>query len=86
MRGMMQVQRMESKYRRMKPPQAKPVDPCLPPIPFPQRLTKAKLEPQFKMFLEVLKKRTNVPFLNVILEMPSYAIFLKDVLSNKRRF
>jgi len=35
----------------------------------------------------VLKKlHTNIPFLDTILEMHSYAKFLKDMLSNKQRF
>jgi len=65
----------------------KPVEPYKPPIPFPQRLAKSKLEAKFEKFLEVLKKlHINIPFLDAILEMPSYAKFLKDILSNKRKF
>lgn len=60
--------------------------PYTPPIPFPQRLQKHKLDIKFSRFLEVLKKiHINLPFLDAITEMSSYAIFLKDNLSNKRK-
>jgi len=43
------------------------------------------LRPKFGKFLEILKKlQINIPFLNAISEMPSYAKFLKEILSNKR--
>ncbi|XP_021730695.1 uncharacterized protein LOC110697619 [Chenopodium quinoa] len=46
-----------------------PLAPYVPKVPFPQRLAQAKLE----------KKS------NAISEMPSYAKFLKDMLSNKKK-
>ena len=37
-------------------------------------------------FLEVLSKlEINIPFIDAIKEIPSYAKFLKEVLSNKRK-
>ncbi|XP_020263123.1 uncharacterized protein LOC109839099 [Asparagus officinalis] len=60
--------------------------PYKPPLPFPQRLAKAKLEKQFGNFLEILKKlHINIPFTEAISQMPSYAKFLKEILSNKRK-
>ncbi|XP_020270799.1 uncharacterized protein LOC109845984 [Asparagus officinalis] len=60
--------------------------PYKPPLPFPQRQVKAKLEKQFGKFIEILKKlHINIPFVEVISQMPSYAKFLKEILSNKRR-
>lgn len=54
------------------------------PIPFPQRLTKAKLEAKFGKFLEVLTKlQINISFLDAISDMPSYVKFLKEMLSSK---
>jgi len=45
---------------------------------------KAKEEHKYGKFLEILKKfHINIPFLEVITNMPSYAKFLKDLLSNK---
>ncbi|XP_022872208.1 uncharacterized protein LOC111391268 [Olea europaea var. sylvestris] len=62
------------------------VNPYEPPIPFPQRLKKHKMEQQYKKFLEVFKKlHIDIPFADVLVQMPSYAKFLKDVLSNKRK-
>ncbi|XP_022860508.1 uncharacterized protein LOC111381043 [Olea europaea var. sylvestris] len=49
------------------------VNPYEPPILFPQRLKKHKMEQQYTKFFEVFKK----------LMMPSYAKFLKEILSNK---
>ena len=59
--------------------------PCTPPLPFPQRMAKVKLDMQFRKFLEVLKKLyINIPFIEALTQMPSYAKFLKEILSNKR--
>ncbi|XP_021769454.1 uncharacterized protein LOC110733674 [Chenopodium quinoa] len=67
-------------------PPPKPLAPYVPKIPFPQRLAQAKLEKNFSKFLDILKKlHINIPFLDAISEMPSYAKFLKDMLSNKRK-
>ena len=60
--------------------------PYVPPVPYPQRLVKAKLEKQFKKFLEVFKKlHINIPFADTLAQIPSYAKFMKDILSNKRK-
>ncbi|XP_022871419.1 uncharacterized protein LOC111390593 [Olea europaea var. sylvestris] len=62
------------------------VNPYETPIPFPQRLKKHKMEQQYKKFLEVFKKfHINIPLADALLQMPSYAKFLKDILSNKRK-
>ena len=54
-------------------------------IPFPQRLVKHKLDQQYAKFVEHLKKlNITIPFTEAITHMPSYAKFLKDILSNKR--
>ncbi|KAJ9169018.1 hypothetical protein P3X46_020488 [Hevea brasiliensis] len=56
------------------------------PLPFPQRFQKAKLDKQFGKFLEVLQKLyINIPFTEALSEMPSYAKFLKEILSKKRK-
>ncbi|XP_057996598.1 uncharacterized protein LOC131175918 [Hevea brasiliensis] len=63
-----------------------PPTPYKPPLPYPQRFQKAKLDKQFENFLEVLKKLyINIPFTDAISQMPSYTKFLKEILSNKRR-
>jgi len=56
------------------------------PLPFPQRMAKAKLDLQFGKFLEVLKKLCiNIPFTKALAQMPSYAKFLKELSFNKRK-
>jgi len=58
----------------------------MPPLPFPQRFAKAKLDSQFGKFLDMLKKlHVNVPFLDALSQMPLYAKFLKEILSRKRK-
>ena len=58
-----------------------------PPVPFPQRLQKAKLEEQFSKFLNMFKKiEINIPFLEALTQMPHYAKFMKDLLRKKRKF
>ena len=57
-----------------------------PTMPFPQRLQKAKREEQFSRFLDIFKKiEINIPFAEVINQMPNYAKFLKEILSKKRK-
>ena len=57
-----------------------------PPVPFPQRLQKAKLEEQFSKFLHMFKKiEINIPFFEALTQMPQYAKFMKDILSKKRK-
>ncbi|KAK9669671.1 hypothetical protein RND81_13G147500 [Saponaria officinalis] len=59
----------------------------VPPVPFPQRLAKAKLEQKYGKFVEVLKNlHINILFLDAISEIPSYGKFLKDLLSRKKKF
>ena len=57
-----------------------------PTVPFPQWLQKAKREEQFSRFLDIFKKvEINIPFSEVINQMPTYAKFLKEILSKKRK-
>ena len=45
-----------------------------PTVPFPHRLQKAKREEQFSRFLDMFKKiEINIPFTEVINQMPNYA-------------
>lgn len=76
----------EAKKPEKEEPTVIPIKPYKPPVPFPQRLAQAKLEKKYGKFLDILKKlHINIPFLDAISEMPSYAKFLKDMLSNKRK-
>ncbi|KAI3674819.1 hypothetical protein L2E82_51935 [Cichorium intybus] len=61
-------------------------EPHQPTIPFPQRLKKEKEEKEFKKFLEHLKQLSiNIPFVDAITQMPKYAKFLKDLLTNRKK-
>ena len=52
------------------------------PVPYPQRLKKHKLDKQFTKFMDVFKKlHINIPFADVLEQMPSYVKFMKDILS-----
>ena len=71
--------------RRMTFPDNPP--PYVPPIPYPQRLVKTKLDKQFSKFLETFKKlHINIPFAEALTQMASYAKFIKEILSKKRKF
>ncbi|XP_039684977.1 uncharacterized protein [Medicago truncatula] len=60
--------------------------PFKPKIPFPQRFSKSKLDEQFKKFIEMMNKiYIDVPFTEVLTPMPTYAKFLKEILSKKRK-
>ncbi|XP_060211955.1 uncharacterized protein LOC132639529 [Lycium barbarum] len=55
-------------------------------IPFPQNMKREKLDSQFSKFLDILKQiHINIPFIDALLQMPSYAKFLKEILSSKRK-
>ena len=57
-----------------------------PKIPFPQRFAKSKLDEKFKKFIEMMNKLyIDVPFTEVLTQMPTYAKLLKEFLSKKRK-
>ncbi|KAK9008896.1 hypothetical protein V6N11_080373 [Hibiscus sabdariffa] len=57
-----------------------------PPPPFPQRLKKHKADNQFKKFVDMIDQlHIDVPFLEAIDQMPTYAKFLKDIITKKRK-
>ncbi|CAM8965993.1 unnamed protein product [Rhodiola kirilowii] len=59
--------------------------PYTPPIPFPQRLKKKSNDKQFSKFAEMMRKLyVTIPFTEVITQAPSYARFLKDVITCRR--
>ncbi|KAK8684709.1 hypothetical protein V6N13_040725 [Hibiscus sabdariffa] len=62
------------------------VEEVRPPPPFPQRLKKHKDDIQFKKFVDILDQlHINVPFLEAVEQMPTYAKFLKEIVTKKRR-
>src|ERR1044072_955611 len=63
-----------------------PSDPKLNKVPFPRALVKKNLEKQFSKFMEVFKKlQINIPFAEALEQMPTYAKFMKDILSRRRK-
>ncbi|XP_070017784.1 uncharacterized protein [Nicotiana sylvestris] len=58
-----------------------------PPAPFPQRLAKYQKEEQYKKFLEMLKQiQVNIPLIDALKEMPSYANMMKGLMPQKFNF
>ncbi|XP_050117637.1 uncharacterized protein LOC126595360 [Malus sylvestris] len=56
-------------------------------LPFPQRARQAKKEKYMGDILEQFRKvQINIPFLDAIKQIPSYAKFLKELCTNKRRY
>ncbi|CAM8947286.1 unnamed protein product [Rhodiola kirilowii] len=65
-----------------------PVEPApyRPPIPFPQRLKGARRDKEFMQFVD--KVRTlyiTMPFTDAITQIPTYAQFMKEIMSGKER-
>ena len=55
-----------------------------PAPPFPNKLKAQNLDLQFSRFLDVFKKLIiNIPFAEALKQMPSYAKFMKEILSKK---
>jgi len=62
-------------------PLREPTQEIIQRLPFPHRLKRNKLDKQFSKFLDVFKKlQINIPFADVLEQMPSYVKFLKDIL------
>ena len=61
-------------------------NPYKPKLPFPRRQLQHKLDKQFSKFLDILKQlHINIPFVDAIMQMPSYTTFFKEILSNRRK-
>jgi hypothetical protein len=58
----------------------------VPKAPYPERLRALKKNAQFVEILEVFKQvQINILFLDAIQQVPSYAKFLKDLVTIKRK-
>src|SRR6185503_18566928 len=54
-------------------------------LPFPNRNLKTKVDKQFSKFLDMVKDlQVTVPFTELITQIPSYAKFMKEILTRKR--
>ncbi|XP_070004875.1 uncharacterized protein [Nicotiana sylvestris] len=55
-------------------------------LPLPQKMKREKLDKCFGRFSEMLKQLyVNIPFTEILTQMPTYAKFLKEILSSKRK-
>lgn len=56
----------------------------VPPIPYPWRFHKQKLDKEFSKFLDIFKKlHINIPFADALEQMFSYVKFMKEILSEQ---
>jgi hypothetical protein len=56
-------------------------------LPYPKAKSKKDLEKHFKRFLDIFKKlEINIPFAEALDQMPTYAKFMKEILSKKHRY
>ena len=56
-----------------------------PPLPFPHRLVKKTEDGKYRCFITMLKQLSiNVPLVESLKQMPSYAKFIKDLVTKKR--
>ncbi|CAH9114087.1 unnamed protein product [Cuscuta epithymum] len=69
------------------PKQPVPVKAYKPPLTYPQRLKGKSDTEDFNKFLNLFKQvQVNVPFMEALNQMPRYAKFMKELLSNKRKW
>ena len=75
----------DNKVRKETEKQTRTDEPAI-PIPYPQWLKKGKLEKEFTKFLDIFKKlHINIPFIEALENMPSYAKFMKKILASKKK-
>ncbi|XP_057249960.1 uncharacterized protein LOC104891359 [Beta vulgaris subsp. vulgaris] len=79
----------KEKYEAEKEPESTPpppLRPYVPPIPFPQRLKQTKLDSEFQKFLKMFKQlHINIPFIDALMQIPSYSKLLKEIMSKKKK-
>lgn len=79
-------EQIKEEYDRKEEKHHPPIKPCVPLIPFPQRLKQNRLDKKFEKFLYVFwKLHIKIRFAYALDQMPSYARFLKEIFSNKRK-
>nr|XP_009797236.1 PREDICTED: uncharacterized protein LOC104243694 [Nicotiana sylvestris] len=75
--------------KEVKKKEEKNIEKMIPPpvtIHFPQKMKREKLDGEFAKFLEILKQiHINIPFTDALMQMPSYAKNLKEILSSKKK-
>ena len=57
-----------------------------PPLPFPERFRKTKLDDQFAKFLNIFKNlEVNIPFVDALAQMHNCVKFMKEIMSNRKK-
>ncbi|XP_070053944.1 uncharacterized protein [Nicotiana tomentosiformis] len=65
---------------------SEPMEAASPPPPFPQRLQKKNDDRMFNKFLSMLSQvQLNISLVDVLLEIPKYDKYIKDIVAHKRR-
>ncbi|CAM8876901.1 unnamed protein product [Rhodiola kirilowii] len=60
--------------------------PYKPPIPFPQRLKGARRDKEFMKFVDKIRTLyITMPFTDAITQIPTYAKFMKEIMTGKRK-
>ncbi|CAM8951137.1 unnamed protein product [Rhodiola kirilowii] len=60
--------------------------PYKPPIPFPQRLKSARRDKRFMKFVDKIRTLyITMPFTDAITQIPTYAQFMKEIITGKRK-
>ena len=56
------------------------------PLPYPKIYSRKEREKQFERFMELFKKlEITIPFFEALQQIPSYAKFLKELITKKRK-
>jgi len=56
-------------------------------VPYPHALSRKSKERQFARFLNIQKRfQITMPFTETLEQMPTYSRFMKEMLTNKRKF
>ncbi|XP_023737456.2 uncharacterized protein LOC111885433 [Lactuca sativa] len=81
-----QVPNMDSASTLPNPKEQVPEKLDQPPMPYPARAKKEKQEEEYQNFLDHIKAlQIDIPFIEVVVQMPKYAKFLKELLTNRRK-
>ncbi|XP_021724876.1 uncharacterized protein LOC110692185 [Chenopodium quinoa] len=57
-----------------------------PKLPYPQKFLRSKIDDQFGRFLDILTEiHLSIPFTDALKQMQNYSMFLKEILSGKRK-
>jgi len=84
--GSRSVEKRDTEPSTLAPTIETPPRSFVPKAPFPDRLLAPKKGGKFEDILEVFKQvQINIPFLDAIQQVPSYAKFLKDLVTVKRK-